>query len=130
MRPKTIINAGSLFLTVVAFSTTALAAEPWTGDRWRADVDEVRDGYHRHTTLLGLETQSERGTIVGVICTVTNTTTGSTETFRATAGAQTRQDDWEGNAGALGSFGSHTGDVLRWFDPTPCAAGRMTWQKR
>ena len=127
---STAIIAGSLLVISALSTTSALATKPWPGNLWRADVDEVRDGHHRHTTLLGLETQSERGTIVQVICTDTTMATGLTRTFRAKAGAQTRQDDWEGDAGPLGSFGSHTGDTLRWFDLTPCAAGPMAWHRR
>ncbi len=130
MHLNNIILVASLLAPSVLPSASAFASQPWPGDRWRADVDEVRDGHRRHTTMLGLETDSERGTLVDVICTDTNPTTGLTKSVRARAGAQTRQDDWEGDAGVLGSFGSHTGETLRWFDPTPCASGRMTWQKR
>ena len=106
------------------------AVEPWPGDRWRADVDEHQSGHDLHVTMLGATTTTGKGDSVQVTCTDRDAATGKTLISRHHAWAMARQGDYEGDAGPLGSFGSSDGHDLRWFGASPCASGRISWQRR
>lgn len=115
-------------MALVALIATAGAAhaaeQPWPGDRWRADVTEVRQGRTLHTTIVGAETHTERGTRITVTC-----RSSDGRSLRGRGYGLMRQDDFESGL-ALGTLSIHYPDhVLRWLDGSACAQGEITWHK-
>lgn len=103
---------------------------PWPGDHWQADVDAVREGHALHAKLTGATTTTGRGDSVEVTCTGRDLAIGKIIVRSNHAWALSRQDDYEGDAGPLGSFGTSDGSTLRWFSASPCPAGPITWHRR
>lgn len=105
------------------------ATEPWPGDHWRADVDAVREGHALHAKLIGATTTTGQGDSVEVTCTDRDPATGKILVRSHHAWALSRQDDYEGDAGPLGSFGTKDGKDLRWLGKSPCPSGPITWKR-
>ena len=131
MRPKHAFFIRILVILTgcLVFGASALAAEkPWPGDKWRADVSEIRQGTILHTTFIGVETHTERGSRISVTCSFG--TGSSRKVIHAKTFGLMRQDDFEGGTDNLGTFSIYfPGTNLKWLDKSPCAEGKIKWHR-